>query len=76
MERLIADPKRFAPKIIKKAQDALAEGWRRPINATQGHWQQISVGYRHRLLLRGDGTALLITHETMNQFMHRRGHNH
>ncbi|MGL4755231.1 MAG: hypothetical protein ACRCXB_22965 [Aeromonadaceae bacterium] len=75
MERLIADPRKFPPKIIEKAKAALVEGLRRPVNYKQKHWLQISVGLRHRLLLKGDGKALLFTHETMNSFVHRRGHN-
>lgn len=75
METLIANPKKFPPKIITKAHKALSEGFRRPVNATHGKWSQISVCYRYRLLLRGDGVALLLSHEAMNQFMGRRGHN-
>ncbi|MGL5589051.1 MAG: hypothetical protein ACRDDI_13440 [Aeromonas veronii] len=70
--RLQANPKKFPPNIIAKAQEALKTGFRRPVNASHGKWQQISVGYRHRLLVRGD-TAELMTHETMNQFMGRKG---
>lgn len=75
METLIANPAKFTPKIIEKAKAALAEGFRRPINATQGRWQQISVGRNHRILLRGNGKAELLTHEAINKYMHRKGHN-
>ncbi|AWH15359.1 hypothetical protein [Aeromonas phage 14AhydR10PP] len=59
----------FAPQIVEKAAQALRDGFRRPILASHGRWQQISVGYRHRLLLKGDGSATLLTHEQMNRHL-------
>lgn len=75
METLLANPKKFPPKVIAKARKALCEGFRRPVNATNGKWCQISVCYRYRLLLRGDGVAELLSHESINAYMGRRGHN-
>ncbi len=70
-EHLIVS-KGIAPKIAQKAATALVEGLRRPVMASHGKWQQISCGYRHRILLKGDGKALLITHEQMNRYLSRR----
>lgn len=72
METLIADERKFAPHIIDKARDALESGHRRPINYAQPQWLQINVGRRYRLLLKGDGKAILMTHETANRFCHKR----
>ncbi len=70
-EHLIVS-KGIPPKIARKAAAALVEGLRRPVIASHGKWKQISCGYRHRILLKGDGKALLITHEQMNRYLTRR----
>lgn len=57
------------PKIAKKASEALTAGFRRPIVGTFGKWQQVNVGYRYRILLKGDGLAHLLTHEQMNRYL-------
>ncbi|AWH14559.1 hypothetical protein [Aeromonas phage 13AhydR10PP] len=74
MEKLVIG-RGFAPQIVEKAAQALTDGFRRPVMASGGRWQQISVGYRHRLLLKGDGTAVLLTHEQMNRFLTKRSGN-
>lgn len=73
MEELVIG-RGFAPAIAQKAAQALKEGLRRPIMSTAKKWKMISVDYRHRLLLKGDGKATLITHEQMNRYLsHRSG---
>ncbi|MGL5215846.1 MAG: hypothetical protein ACRC8R_12020 [Aeromonas hydrophila] len=74
MEKLIVG-RGFAPAIAEKAAQALQCGHRRPINASKRRWQMINVGYRHRLLLRGDGRAELMTHETIMRYLSRRSGN-
>ena len=73
MEELVIG-RGFAPAIIRKADIALREGLRRPIMSTAKKWKMISVDYRHRLLLKGDGKATLLTHEQVNRYLsHRAG---
>lgn len=73
MERLIVG-RGFAPAIAQRAAQELMEGVRRPIQASAKKWQMINVGYRYRLLLRGDGTAELMTHERIMRYLsHRSG---
>lgn len=65
----------FTPQIVERASQALRDGFRRPVMASHGKWQQISVGYRHRILLKGDGKAHLLTHEQMNRYSNKRSRN-
>lgn len=71
MEQLIVG-RGFAPAIAQKATHALMDGVRRPIMASAKRWHMINVDYRHRLLLKGDGKATLVTHEQMNRYLSRR----
>ncbi|APU00786.1 hypothetical protein [Aeromonas phage Asp37] len=71
MEELIIG-RGIEPQIVEKATQALRDGVRRAVMASGGRWQQISVGYRHRILLKGDGKAHLLTHEQMNRYLTRR----
>lgn len=71
MEKLIVG-RGIEPRIAQRAAQALTEGARRPVMASHGKWRQISCGYRHRILLKGDGFAHLLTHEQMNRYLTKR----
>lgn len=74
MEQLIVG-RGFAPSIAERAAQELQQGIRRPIRASKNQWKMINVGYRHRLLLRGDGKAELMTHESIMKFLSLRSRN-
>ncbi|MGL5093700.1 MAG: hypothetical protein ACRC8B_22830 [Aeromonas sobria] len=65
----------FAPQIVERAAQALKDGVRRPILASNKQWKMVNVGYRHRLLLRGDGKAELMTHESILKYLSHRSRN-
>lgn len=74
MEKLIIG-RAFGPQIAHRAAQALRDGIRRPIMASRKEWKMVNVGYRHRLLLRGDGKAELMTHESILKYLSRRSGN-
>ncbi|MGL5285919.1 MAG: hypothetical protein ACRC8D_07240 [Aeromonas sp.] len=63
------------PALVEKAREALKVARASPIVTSKGALSVINVGYRHRLLIRVNGTATLLTHEQTNAFYGRKGRN-